>query len=113
MLDVKPNDVVILHHHSRYLEDEEVTVTRVGRKYFYIKQGWRELAFSLETGSTKDGHGLWIKTKAQLALDERRKTAVEELRAHGVTLDHRSELKLPLDHLEALAEVARTFPNPM
>lgn len=113
MLDVKVNDVVVLHHHSRYQEDQEVTVTRVGRKYFYIKEGWREEAFSLATGAPKTGHGKWVRTRAQIALAERRKVALNTLQMHGVGLDQQTELKLPLEHVEALAEVAKTFPIKM
>jgi hypothetical protein len=109
MLNVHEGDTVTIHHDSSGRSSKAV-VTRVARKYFYTEGLYRtDDRFSLEDGrSSKDYTWPYATTAEQDALATRAAEADKTLRAHGVRLEFGS--RLSVEHLEALAEVARTFP---
>lgn len=84
----------------------EVTISRVGRKYAYIKQGHRESAFDLVTGHEKRCYNyvprhIW--TPAEWEEAGRRYDLVRQLRAAGITLDQRGFTTDTLARLLAVA----------
>lgn len=113
MLDVKAGDTVTLHGGSRWTSSREVIVSRVARKYFYVPLHGREAAFSLETGHSRDhtaGTGVWVTTRAMDEAARRRTEALKTLEDHEVILDSLRNHHLTTEQLEALAEIAKTFP---
>ncbi len=110
MMDVKVGDTVIWR--ARNLgSPQEVTVTRIARKYFYAVIHGQETGFSLETGEGRGEWDGWVRTPAQEDMARRGREAQETLKAHGVVLDSMSAYRLAPEHLIALAEVAKTFPK--
>jgi hypothetical protein len=87
------------------------TVTRVGRTLMDVSYNNRTETFRRDSGARhNDGYGhRRVKTLEQVAQDARRAEAVEALSKHGVEL--RWGFKLTIEQLEALAEVARSFPT--
>lgn len=47
---------VIVRTHSPRRPDKTAVVTRVGRKYFYVHDGWGETAFDADTGWERSTH---------------------------------------------------------
>lgn len=84
-------------------------VVKIGRKYATVEYGQRSEMFELATGRrANDGYGhRRIRTLEQVALEERRRSAVDKLHSHGVEL--RTGHRLSIEQIEALAEVAATF----
>lgn len=74
---------VILSHRRGH---EEVTIERVGRKWVYIKQYSREVAFDAETGVENSNYGApdRIYTPEMWAENDRRQTALDGLKERGV-----------------------------
>lgn len=85
------------------------TVTKVGPTYVYVRHlpNGNPQAYDLKTGHCRD-RDLFIKTLEEAALDDRHAVANQTLHDHGVRLHWNHQLTL--EQLEALAEVARTFP---
>jgi len=80
---VKVGDTLVRSGHN-VRRDEEVTVTRVGRKLLYVEMYGREFPFRIETGVANDNYGHdWLRTPAQVAESRRRTLALVELRGLG------------------------------
>jgi hypothetical protein len=71
--------------HGRSREPGEFVVERVGRKYAYITQYGREVAYHLDTGSEANfiGSPSIIRTLEQYAEDTARETLTARIKAHG------------------------------
>ncbi|AXH49739.1 hypothetical protein KNU02_gp13 [Gordonia phage Pleakley] len=96
-LQVKVGDVVQLHERVRDFETEsktpghvrqfkdkitQVTISKVGTKYAYIEEGYREQKFDLETGREvgwRDGSAT-LRTEESLAAHLHRRSVLDDLR---------------------------------
>lgn len=89
------------------------TVTKAGPKLFTVEYGSRSTTvFRQKDGRSNDAYRhVWVETPEQAALEQREAKADAALREHGVVLERRSRIRLTVEQLEALAEVARTFPS--
>ena len=85
---------------------EEVPVTRVGRKYVYVKRYGREAQFTLQgIEVTQYGAHDRIMTAEMVAEEDRRKVAVERLKAHDITHTGYRGFTHPTDTLEKVADL--------
>jgi hypothetical protein len=116
---------VFYHRASRRREHPEGfpgTVTRAGAKYGTVTfmmpgtdssgqqpREW-EIRFDLETGfQSPDTEGLRVRTLGQVEQDERRKEALYWLDLAGLEPKLGRAASMPLEHLEALAEVIKSW----
>jgi len=97
-------------------EGQSGTVVRVGRRLFDVETdnaGYPQVdTYRLETGYIHSVYGReYVLTLEGVALAHRRQAAEDTLKDRRVILDPMRSRKLTTEQLEALAEVARTFPD--
>jgi hypothetical protein len=81
---VRPGDTLILSGSWMRGRHENVTVTRVGRKYVYAKGCGRESKYHMGTGVAADNNGRTsLRTPEQVASDARRTALLLEIKEHG------------------------------
>jgi len=127
-MNLKIGDEVLILCRMRYPESPEENyrgaVTKVGRKYATVtyektRRDWRgnevrdhcTIEFDMETGNERGStshYGSYVRTFEQFELDQRRKAAEKILFTAGVSIDYSQ--RVTLEQIEALAEVASTFP---
>lgn len=97
--------VMVNPNHGKAHKD---TVTRVGRKYVYVGQGWREDAYYKVSGEGKsDGYGSigHIYTPEEWNDRNRRAELLDALKEHGVRFDWGRGDRISTDLLAALLAV--------
>jgi GH24 family phage-related lysozyme (muramidase) len=82
---VKVGDTLIMTGLNMRGRSEEVTVTKVGRKYVHASHYGRVQAYRIDTGVVADGYGhTSLCTPAQHAERKHRTTLLEKIRALGL-----------------------------
>jgi hypothetical protein len=85
MTDWKVGDKVIVT--GKYVVAGTTTITKVGRKYFYVANDSRDTPYQISTGHAKnDGYGSnsRCRTPEQYEADTVRDGVLDKLRKHGV-----------------------------
>ncbi|SDD60261.1 hypothetical protein SAMN04488581_2639 [Mycolicibacterium neoaurum] len=80
--------------HRRYQPEAEIetTVTKVGRKYFWVEHGLHYQKFHLDSGLEVSNFSAscYVTTPERQAEAARREELETELRKHGIQLDHKA-----------------------
>ena len=116
MMDIKVGDKFIWVSGSRYRADQNVTITRVGRKYAYVAvDGGTELRekFDRTTGFEVVSYGsaTHLTTASLMAEEAACADLVRELRVAGVDLRLRLGRTLDYQTLAAMLELVKIKPN--
>lgn len=84
MIDVKVGDIVIIG--GREYEPREATVTKVGRAWITVGEGWQEKRFRLDdqTDGSEIGYPVQFYTPSQWAEKQRADEASTFLREQGI-----------------------------
>ena len=115
MKEIREGDEVRIFEHRAPEGGWAGKVTKVARKYATVEYEQATTEFDMGTGIERGYKGnnstyaTRVKTLAEVALDQRRSTASQTLFRAGVSVNYPH--RLSLEQLEALAEVAGTFPE--
>jgi hypothetical protein len=90
MIDVKVGDTVIITEHRR--EPHEATVTKVGRVWFTVGEGYQEVKFRLDDGTTGSGYTSAPHAFTPEQWDERLRISEAStfLREQGISIEYPS-----------------------
>ena len=111
MTTIKAGDEVrVLGTSHRSRTNEPGVVEKVGRTLVHIRFSGHVEKFRMDTRIVNsDFGGLCFETPADADRKMRRQAALATLSEHHLEIRIGREHRYPLEHLEALAEVARTF----
>ena len=85
----------------------EVTVTKVGRQYFYVD--YRDLAFDRVTGRQRGSERGSVHTQAYEDLNEHRSALIGEMRRYGLTFDWQTRTRtVSTEDLETIVAALRS-----
>jgi hypothetical protein len=99
--------LILRHKQSRYATDQEITVTRLGRKWGYAERGWEEVKFDLTTGSefSKYTPTRRVLTAEMDADEKRRSAALAALKEHDLSFGFRGGRDVPTEAIERIVAI--------
>jgi hypothetical protein len=106
---VKPGDILVMSGANMRGRHENVTVSRVGRKYVYVMTCGRESKFHMATGVAADNYGhTSLRTPEQVIRDARRTALLIEIKEHGFQPAEFRASRITNETLERVAAVLRS-----
>jgi hypothetical protein len=105
---VKPGDILVMSGANMRGRHENVTVSRVGRKYVYVMTYGRESKFHMDTGVAADNGYTFLRTPEQVVSDARRTALLIEIKERGFQPAEFRASRITNETLERVAAVLRS-----